>query len=89
MQFSSFIMLYFFIINSIAFITMKRDKDKAVKQQYRISEKTLWLLALIGGGAGATAAMFLFRHKTRHTTFRIGFPLLMIIEFVFVIYILV
>ncbi|PLT32433.1 DUF1294 domain-containing protein [Bacillus sp. V5-8f] len=81
-------MLYLFIINLIAFITMKRDKDKAIKQQYRISENTLWLLAVLGGAIGATAGMFQFRHKTRHLSFRIGFPLLMMIQLVLVIYLL-
>ena len=39
-------------------------------------EKTLFLFALLGGAPGGTAGMFLFRHKTRHWTFRLGFPLL-------------
>ncbi|RFU65953.1 DUF1294 domain-containing protein [Peribacillus glennii] len=76
----SLLLLYFLIINLIAFFTMKKDKEKAIKQQYRISEQTLWLLAVLGGAIGATAAMFRFRHKTKHISFRIGFPLMMLIE---------
>ncbi|MDQ0220106.1 DUF1294 domain-containing protein [Peribacillus cavernae] len=85
----SAIWFYFLIINCFAFFTMKRDKRKAEKHQYRISEKTLWLLAWIGGATGSTAGMFLFRHKTKHASFRIGFPFLMIIQLAIVIYIVV
>jgi len=36
---------------------MKIDKVKAQKNQYRISERTLWTLAIIGGALGGTAGM--------------------------------
>ncbi|WP_254052806.1 DUF1294 domain-containing protein [Bacillus sp. V59.32b] len=88
MELTTFAMLYFLVINCIALVTMKSDKRKAEKQQYRISEKTLWLLALMGGGTGATVGMFLFRHKTKHASFRIGFQLLMIIQLVLLIYLI-
>lgn len=86
MNLTALVMLYFLVINCIALVAMKSDKRRAGKQQYRISEKTLWLLAWIGGATGATAGMFLFRHKTRHFSFRIGFQLLMMIQLVFLIY---
>jgi uncharacterized membrane protein YsdA (DUF1294 family) len=84
----SLVMLYFLIMNGLAFITMYRDKRKARKHQYRISEQRIWLLAWIGGATGAAAGMFLFRHKTKHPSFRIGLPLLMAIQLVFVMYVL-
>ena len=76
------ITIYFIMINIIAFITMGVDKKRAVKHEYRISEKTLWPLAIIGGGTGAFLGMNQFRHKTKHTTFRFGFSILMVIELV-------
>ena len=66
----------YIIMNLIGLVVMKIDKDRAKKHQYRISEKTLWLVALFGGAVGTTAGMQLYRHKTKHLNFKIGFPLL-------------
>jgi uncharacterized membrane protein YsdA (DUF1294 family) len=38
------------------------------------------MVALLGGAVGATAGMQLYRHKTKHTSFKIGFPALAVIE---------
>ncbi|MCM3588636.1 DUF1294 domain-containing protein [Mesobacillus maritimus] len=72
--------VYFVIINFIGFFIMGLDKRKAQKNQYRISERTLWLLAIVGGATGTTIGMNQFRHKTKHLQFKIGFPLLMVVE---------
>lgn len=56
------------------------DKKRARKHEYRISEKTLWTLAIIGGGTGAFFGMMRFRHKTKHPAFRFGFPIIMVIQ---------
>jgi uncharacterized membrane protein YsdA (DUF1294 family) len=66
----------YIIMNMIGLIVMKVDKSRAIKHQYRISENTLWLVAIFGGAVGTTAGMQMFRHKTKHTSFKIGFPLL-------------
>lgn len=76
------ITVYFIIINVISFVTMGVDKKRAKKHEYRISEKTLWTLALIGGGTGAFFGMIQFRHKTKHLSFRLGFFIIMIIQLV-------
>lgn len=65
---------------------MYMDKKKAKKGQYRIPEKTLWLVALFGGAVGATIGMQWFRHKTKHKNFKWGLPALSIFEAVIVIY---
>jgi uncharacterized membrane protein YsdA (DUF1294 family) len=81
--------VYFIVINILAFITMGVDKTRARNHEYRISEKTLWMIAIIGGGTGAFLGMMRFRHKTKHTSFRLGFPILMLIQLVlFVFYLL-
>ena len=41
------LVIYFFIINLFAIFLMKYDKVKAINNQYRVSEKTLFLIALI------------------------------------------
>lgn len=62
------------------FFTMGYDKRQAKLHKQRISEKTLWLLAIAGGGLGAYLGMQLFRHKTRHTSFRVGFLMLALLD---------
>ena len=59
---------------------MGMDKYRAVKQQWRIPEKTLFLFALLGGSAGGIIGMYFFRHKTLHKKFSVGFPLLLIVQ---------
>lgn len=72
--------LYLLVINLLGLSVMYVDKNRARKRQYRISERTLWLIALIGGAVGSTCGMLFFRHKTKHLIFKIGQPLLAIID---------
>lgn len=73
-------------MNVVGFFVMGEDKRRAKKQQYRISEQTLWLLAIVGGAPAMTLAMNLFRHKTKHVQFKIGFPLVALLQLVVYIY---
>lgn len=81
-----YILIYLGIINLIGFFTMFLDKQKAKKGKWRIPEKTLFLLALIGGSLGTTLGMHTFRHKTKHWYFRFGMPLILLIQIVLIIY---
>lgn len=71
---------YLIIINIIAFFLMGIDKKKAQTGAWRIPEKTLFLSAILGGSIGAIAGMQLFRHKTKHKTFVIGMPVILIVQ---------
>ena len=51
------ILAAYIIMNLIGLAVMKADKERAKKHQYRISENTLWLIALFGGAVGTTAGM--------------------------------
>lgn len=75
-----FIILYLLIMNILGFSLMGMDKAKAIRGAWRISEATLFTVALIGGSLGATLGMRLFRHKTRHWYFRYGFPSILLIH---------
>ncbi|AZU63572.1 DUF1294 domain-containing protein [Neobacillus mesonae] len=68
------------IMNIAGFWIMGADKRRAKMHQYRIRERTLWLVALFGGAVGSTAGMQFFRHKTKHIGFKMGFPILALIE---------
>ena len=77
----SFILIGFFIVMSIvAFFIMGHDKAAAKSSKRRVPERTLWKLALCGGGVGAYLGMIIYRHKTKHMSFRIGFTLLAVAQ---------
>jgi uncharacterized membrane protein YsdA (DUF1294 family) len=84
----TFLVSYYLLINITLFLIMKLDKKRAQRNQYRISEKTLWILAIIGGGLGGTAGMRVFHHKTKHLSFAVGFPLLMVLQIMLLFFLL-
>ena len=59
---------------------MKLDKNKAKNGKYRISEKTIFIIAILLGGVGVYAGMYKFRHKTKHLRFTVGIPVCIIIN---------
>jgi uncharacterized membrane protein YsdA (DUF1294 family) len=77
-----YFLIYLLIINFIGFFAMFLDKQKAKGGKWRIPEKTLFLLALIGGSLGTTIGMHAFHHKTKHWHFKFGMPLIFIIQLV-------
>lgn len=68
------LMTYLAAVNVAAFAVYGADKRRAKKERRRVPEKTLFLLAAIGGSLGAWAGMYAFRHKTRHWYFVWGIP---------------
>lgn len=60
----------------VLFCLMGVDKRRAQREQWRIRERTLFLWAILGGGAGGWLGMRVFHHKTLHRRFRFGFPAL-------------
>ena len=81
-------LLFWFLINFAAFLTFWSDKCRARKNRWRIPERTLLLLAGIGGSVGALLGMLLFRHKTKHAKFFIGIPFILLVHLAVVIYFL-
>lgn len=49
-------------------------KAQGKRTRSRVPEKTIFLLAALGGAPGVWAGMYLFRHKTKHWTFVLGIP---------------
>ncbi|MBQ6508994.1 MAG: DUF1294 domain-containing protein [Flexilinea sp.] len=74
------LIIYIAVMSLIAFAAFGLDKYKAKTDKWRTPEKTLFLLAIIGGGVGAFLGMQVFRHKTKHQQFVIGIPLIMIVQ---------
>lgn len=75
---------YLSVINFITWVVYGLDKGRARAGKWRIPEKTLLLLALAGGSAGALTGMLLFRHKTRKAKFFVGVPVMFVAHCVLV-----
>ena len=78
------LMWYLIVINIVTWIAFGLDKWKAKTGKWRIPERTLLLLALIGGSLGALAGMIMFRHKTRKAKFFISVPVMFVVHCVIV-----
>ncbi|MDU4884932.1 DUF1294 domain-containing protein [uncultured Clostridium sp.] len=77
-----FIFIYIAFTNILLFTLMSIDKQRAKLNQWRISEKTLFILALIGGSIGGILGMYTFRHKTKHLKFTLGFPAIVLFQII-------
>lgn len=76
------ILIYLLIVNAAGFLLMLVDKLKARKNLWRIPERTLFLTALMGGSIGCILGMYAVRHKTKHPTFTLGMPAILIIQII-------
>ena len=72
--------VYIALMSVVLLVMMKADKERARRNQYRISEKTLWMTAILGGAIGGVIGMQLFRHKTKHWYFQLFFPLMLVVQ---------
>ncbi len=88
MKTHSLLLCYLIFMNILSFLLMGTDKYKARHKKWRIPEKTLFLTAILGGSIGSIAGMQLFRHKTRHTSFTIGMPCILIVQILLAVYLL-
>ena len=72
---------YLLLMSLILFAFMGADKRRAKRRAWRVPERTLFWLAALGGGLGGVLGMLAFRHKTKHASFCIGIPFLMLLNF--------
>lgn len=80
-----YLSLYLMIINFYGFIIMWTDKKYAKSGKWRIAEKQLMLVGVLGGVPGTMAGMLIFRHKTQHKKFYLGLPVILLIQWILVI----
>ena len=73
---------YYVLINIVLYVTMVIDKKKAIKDQWRIPEKNMFILAVLGGGLGGLCAMVFKRHKNRPLDFIMVFTMTSILHMV-------
>ncbi|HHX94521.1 MAG TPA: DUF1294 domain-containing protein [Clostridia bacterium] len=80
--FSDTTITYLMLVNAAGLILMAWDKIMAKLGKTRIPEKSIILIAVVGGSVGVWLAMQVFRHKTRHAQFVFGIPLIFILQIV-------
>lgn len=78
--------IYLAVMNVIGVAVMWSDKRRARLHRWRIPEKVLFGVSLLGGSAGTWAGMYLFRHKTKHWYFVVGMPLILVCQAALAIY---
>jgi uncharacterized membrane protein YsdA (DUF1294 family) len=61
------------VASGITFLVYGYDKMQARNMEWRVSEATLHMLALVGGWPGSLIGMHFFQHKTRKTSFQVVF----------------
>ena len=86
---TNLIILYLIIINAVGLLLMLADKRAAKKSAWRIPEARLMSIALSGGCFGVYAGMMLFRHKTKHSKFRLGVPLIIVLYVMLFVFLLI
>lgn len=78
--------IYLVVMNVLGVAVMWSDKRCARLHRWRIPEKVLFGVSLLGGSAGTWAGMYLFRHKTKHWHFVVGMPLILVCQAALAIY---
>lgn len=78
--------IYLVVMNVLGVAVMWSDKRRARLHRWRIPEKVLFGVSLLGGSAGTWAGMYLFHHKTKHWYFVVGMPLILVCQAALAIY---
>lgn len=77
---------YLLLINAAGLTIMCLDKLFAKKGAWRVPERTLLLIAFLGGSLGSLLGMLLAHHKTRKPKFYILVPLFLVLHIAAAIY---
>lgn len=77
---------YLLLINAAGLAIMCLDKLFAKKGAWRVPERTLLLIAFLGGSLGSLLGMLLAHHKTRKPKFYILVPLFLTLQIAAAVY---
>lgn len=76
------LLAYLSIVSLISIIVCIYDKkvSKRGNVRLRVPEKSLFLWSLLGGSVAMYITMRLIRHKTKHKSFMLGIPAIIILQ---------
>ena len=84
----TYLLWYLAAVNLVTFTVYGVDKAKARRGAWRVPEKTLFLLPLLGGSVGALLGMQVFHHKTKHWYFVWGVPTILLAQLALAVWLL-
>lgn len=84
-----YLLYYLLIISAVCIIVCIYDKIAAKHKWQRISENNLFFLSVIGGAIAMYITMRIIRHKTKHTKFMLGLPIIILVQIAIILLIFV
>ncbi len=72
---SSPVLFYCLVVNLYVFILMFFDKHQARKGGWRVPERNILFMCMIGGGMGGFLSGKIFHHKTRKKKFLVSYAI--------------
>ncbi len=75
-----YLLYYLVIISAVSVIICIYDKIAAKQNSRRIRERILLFLSGLGGAAAMYITMRIIRHKTKHTKFMLGLPVIILLQ---------
>ena len=78
------LLTWLLVTGILDFILTGLDKDRALHGEWRISEKALFIIAILGGWWGLFLGMYAFHHKTEKILF-MGIALLIAAPWIFIL----
>ena len=73
---------YLLLISICSIVVCVYDKkiSKRNNVKLRIPEKSLFVWSAVGGSVAMYLTMHLIRHKTKHTSFMVGIPVIILLQ---------
>ncbi|MDR1573940.1 MAG: DUF1294 domain-containing protein [Clostridiales Family XIII bacterium] len=81
-----YILLYFAIISLLSAILTFHDKSAARKNTWRVKERTLLAVSVLGGSVAMLLSMVAVRHKTQRKKFMVGIPLIIMVQALIILF---
>ncbi|MFO3667178.1 MULTISPECIES: DUF1294 domain-containing protein [Anaerococcus] len=83
-----YLLIYLGLINLISFLAFGFDKNRANRNKRRLKNGFLLGLSFIGGSIGGLIGMKVFRHKTEKAYYKMGLPLMILMQVLLLILIM-
>ncbi len=74
------VLIYLAVISAASIIVTAWDKFCAKRDMWRVPEKTLLIMSVLGGSVAMYVTMKVIRHKTKHNKFMIGIPVIIFLQ---------
>ena len=81
-----YLLVYLVIINIITFLAFAYDKYRGKNDGWRVKNFFLLGLSFLGGSLGGLLGMKFLRHKTKKSYYRLGLPLMVLLQVLVLVY---